>query len=141
VAALVVNDVIQVPEDEFEWTFVRAGGPGGQNVNKVASKAVLRWSLRANRTVPDEVKRRFRSQQHRRINAEGELILSCQRFRDQARNIDECLDKLREMLLAAAVVPKLRRATRPTRSSKLRRLQEKRRRTGVKQSRRRPVEE
>lgn len=138
---LIVNDVIHIPDDEFRWTFVRSSGPGGQNVNKVASKAVLRWNLGASPSVPDDVKTRFRSQQHRRINADGDVILSCQSFRDQGRNIEECLEKLRQFLLVAATPPRPRKATRPTRGSKQRRLQEKRRRSAVKQRRRRAEED
>jgi ribosome-associated protein len=80
---LEVNDRIRVPEEEFSWTFVRSGGPGGQNVNKVASKAVLRWSVGASPNLPDDVRARFRSHQHRRITVEGDLVLTSQRYRDQ----------------------------------------------------------
>ncbi len=138
VGLLIVNEQIRIPEAEFQWTFVRSGGPGGQNVNKVASKAVLRWNIMASPSVPPSVKQRFRSQQHRRITAEGDLVLTCQRSRDQGRNVEECLEKLRGLLLIAATPPVPRRPTKPTRSSKLRRLQAKKHRTGLKQGRRQP---
>ena len=138
---LVVNERIRIPDEELRWTFVRSGGPGGQNVNKVASRAVLRWNVAASPSIPADVKIRFQSQQHRRISSEGDLILSCQRSRDQGRNIDECLTKLRELLRLAATPPRPRKATRPTRASKQRRIQAKRRRTAIKQTRRRPGED
>ncbi len=138
---LEVNDHIRIPDDEFHWTFVRAGGPGGQNVNKVASKAVLRWDLANSPSLPDDVKARLRAQQQRRINEAGELILTSQRFRDQGRNIEDCLAKLRDLVLAAAFVPRRRKRTRPTRGSREARLQEKRHRSATKKVRRRPVEE
>ena len=97
-----VTEQIRIPDDEFEWSFVRAGGPGGQNVNKVASKAVLRWQVVESPSLPEEVKRRFCTQQRRRITGEGEFLLNSQRYRDQERNRQDCLDKLRELLLLAA---------------------------------------
>src|SRR3989440_4040336 len=101
-AMLEINNWLRIPATEFQWTFVRAGGPGGQNVNKVASKAVLRWDLAGSPSVPDDVKARLRTQQRRRINAAGEFLLSSQRYRDQGRNVEDCREKLRELLLQAA---------------------------------------
>src|SRR5438445_12419898 len=101
-----VNEQIRIPESELEWSFVRSGGPGGQNVNKVASKAVLRWDLAGSPSVPEEVKARLRTLQRRRVTTEGVLVLNSQRFRDQDKNRQDCLDKLREMLLQAAVAPR-----------------------------------
>src|SRR3954469_8443721 len=115
---LSVNEQIQVPETEFEWSFVRSGGPGGQNVNKVASKAVLRWNVTASPSLPDDVKARFLQQQRSRITVEGELVMTGQRFRDQEKNREDCLEKLRGLIEKALTVPKPRRATRPSRSSK-----------------------
>ena len=120
---LEVNDQIRISDSEFHWSYVRSSGPGGQNVNKVASKAVLRWDLAASKAVPDEVKARFRGQQRRRITTEGELVLSSQRFRDQERNRQDCLDKLRDLLLQAAARPRVRKPTRPSRGSKAARLE------------------
>src|SRR5262249_40115047 len=76
---LQIKDRLRIPEDEFQWQFVRSGGPGGQNVNKVASKAVLRWDVANSPSVPEPVKARLRTLQRRRITAEGELVLSSQR--------------------------------------------------------------
>jgi ribosome-associated protein len=138
---LIVNEHIQIPDGEFDWTFVRSGGPGGQNVNKVASKAVLRWNVADSQSLPEPVKTRFRAQQRRRITAAGDLVLSSQRYRDQDRNRADCLDKLCGWLLQAATTPKPRRPTRPSRGSHERRLQEKRHRASTKTRRRRPSEE
>jgi ribosome-associated protein len=137
---LEINSQIHIPESEFTWSFVRSGGPGGQNVNKVASKAVLRWNLATSPRVPETVKARLRTMQRRRITAEGELVLNSQRYRDQGRNIEDCLAKLRAIILQAATVPKVRKATRPSRGSRERRLQEKRRRSQTKTRRRLPDE-
>jgi ribosome-associated protein len=131
-----VNDHLQVPEDEFQWSFVRSGGPGGQNVNKVASKAVLRWHVAGTQSLPPEVRERFTIQQRRRITTEGDLVLTSQRYRDQERNRLDCLEKLRAMLVQAATPPTPRKKTRPSRASKQRRLADKRHRSAAKQSRR-----
>jgi ribosome-associated protein len=136
-----VNDHIRIPDDEFQWTFVRSGGPGGQNVNKVASKAVLRWNVATTPNLPADVKARLRSQQHRRINDAGELVLNSQRYRDQGRNVEDCLEKLRELVLQAVFVPKARKRTKPSRGAREARLREKRRRSATKSTRRRPAEE
>lgn len=136
-----INDRIRIPEEEFRWTFVRSGGPGGQNVNKVASKAVLHWDLAASVSLPEEVKSRLRTLYRNRINVEGELIVNSQRYRDQDRNRADCLDKLREMILQAAVTPRKRKLSRPTRGSRERRLSAKRRRATTKATRRLPVDD
>ena len=138
---LTVNENLQIPDDELKWSFVRSSGPGGQNVNKVASKAVLRWDLAGSRNVPEPVKSRLRTLQRRRVTSEGELIVTSQRWRDQERNRQDCLDKLREMLLKAIHVPRPRKPTKTTRGAKERRLANKRQRSAVKGWRRQPVEE
>ena len=133
---LVVNSRIKVPRDEFQWSFARSSGPGGQNVNKVSSKAVLRWPVAASAALPAEVRQRFMARYRRRITREGELVLSSQRYRDQGRNIDDCLEKLTTMLVEVATVPRARRATRPTRGSTERRLKRKQELSSKKQLRR-----
>jgi len=133
---IVINAELSIPEEEVEWSFARSGGPGGQNVNKVASRAVLRWRLGASTVLPEEARRRLLGQQRRRITTEGDLLIQSQRYRDQARNREDCLDKLRDMILQALHVPRPRRATRPTLGSKLRRLTAKKRRGEIKQGRR-----
>jgi ribosome-associated protein len=131
-----ITESISIPEEELRFTFARSGGPGGQNVNKVASKAVLHWNLSANTSLPADVKERLRSAQANRITQEGELVLHGQRFREQAQNVEDCRARLREMILAALQPPRPRRATRPTGGSKRRRLASKRRQSERKAQRR-----
>jgi ribosome-associated protein len=131
-----INDRIQIPETEFQWRFVRSGGPGGQNVNKVASRAVLRWDLVGSASVPEGVKARLRTQEKRRLTAAGLFVVSSQRYRDQERNRHDCLAKLCEAVRRAAMSPRPRRPTRPTRASREMRLQQKRRRAAIKSRRR-----
>jgi ribosome-associated protein len=120
-----ITPALHIPDGELSWSFARSGGPGGQNVNKVASKAVLRWDLAANTSIPDDVKQRLRAQQKRRITTEGEMVISSDRFRDQEKNRQDCLEKLREALIQALHRPKPRKATKPTKGSRERRLQAK----------------
>jgi ribosome-associated protein len=138
---LVVNRRIQIPRDELELQFSRSSGPGGQNVNKVNSKATLRWQVTASPSLPEDVRTRFCSRYRTRINKRGELILHSQTYRDQEKNIDDCLMRLRQMLLEVAVAPRSRRPTKPTRASKLRRLREKKARSNTKRLRRRPADD
>lgn len=138
---LEITATIRIPDHELQWSFVRAAGPGGQNVNKVASKAVLRWDLAGSSSVPADVKGRLRAQHRRRLTSGGELLLSSQRFRDQEKNRRDCLEKLRAIVRQAATPPKARKLTRPTRGSHAARLREKRRRATIKVGRRRPAEE
>jgi len=135
---LEINDRIQIPDGELHWSFARSGGPGGQNVNKVASKAVLRWDLAGSPSVPGEVKARLRALFPGRITQEGELLITSQLYRDQERNRQDCLAKLRSLLLEAARRPRARKPTRPSRAAKLRRVAAKRHRAALKQQRRHP---
>jgi ribosome-associated protein len=138
---LEVDDRIRIPDTEFQWSFVRSGGPGGQNVNKVASKAVLRWDLAGSPSLPEELKVRLRTLQRRRVTGEGELVLTSQRYRDQGRNVTDCLEKLREMVLQATLVPRPRKVSRPSRGAREARLRDKRHRSAAKTRRRLPGEE
>jgi ribosome-associated protein len=133
---LEISDRLRIPDEEFSWSFVRSGGPGGQNVNKVASKAVLRWNVVASPSLPDDIKARLQQQQRSRITSEGDLLLTSQRYRDQERNRLDCLEKLAELLRSAAVVPKKRHKTKPSRGARERRLAAKKRRSALKSSRR-----
>jgi ribosome-associated protein len=135
---LEVTSHIRIPLDEFEWSFARSGGPGGQNVNKVASKAILRWKLDASPSVPEDVKIRFRARFPSRITTDGEVVISSELTRDQGRNREDCLEKLAAMLRSAAVAPKVRRPTRPSRAAKRRRVDAKRRQSLRKAGRRSP---
>ena len=135
---LEVSPRIRVPCGEFSWSVARSSGPGGQNVNKVNSKVVLRWKLVESDSIPGDVRDRFIAAYRRRITNEGELVLSSDRFRDQLKNVSDCLDKLRELLRSVATAPKPRRAAKPTKASKRRRLAAKRERTETKERRRPP---
>jgi ribosome-associated protein len=135
---LVVGRRIRLPLSELTFTYVRSSGPGGQNVNKVASKAVLRWQPAASAGLPEDVRDRFMRRYASRLTKQGELILSSDRFRDQGRNTADCMEKLRAMLAAVAEPPKPRKATKPSRASVERRLKSKGRTSKKKQSRRTP---
>lgn len=133
---LAVNSRLRIPLAEFEFTFSRSSGPGGQNVNKVSSKALLRWPLRTSPSLPEAVRGRFLQKHGNRVTTEGDLLISSQRYRDQRRNVEDCLEKLRVMLAEAAAPPLRRKRTKPSRGSIERRLQTKRIRSDKKQSRR-----
>jgi ribosome-associated protein len=135
---LVVNSRLQIPLTEFEFTYARSSGPGGQNVNKVNSKALLRWSVVHSASLPAEVRERFLRRFASRLTTAGELLISSQRYRDQGRNAEDCLEKLRVMVAEVAVRPTTRRKTRPTRASKERRLDTKREESSKKKLRRTP---
>ncbi len=132
---LSVTPRIQIPREEFEFTFTRSSGPGGQNVNKVNSKATLRWRPGASASLPIDVLARFVAKYRPRMTTEHEILITSQRYRDQAKNIDDCLDKLRELLLAVAEPPKLRKKTRVSKAAKARRVADKRRESTKKQHR------
>ena len=134
----VVNHRIKIPLREFQFTFSRSSGPGGQNVNKLNTKALLRWPVVKSPSLPEAVRQRLLKQAGRRVTAEGDLLITSQRFRDAGRNVADCLEKLRKMLAAAAVAPKRRRPTKPTRGSVQRRLNQKKEQSRKKQQRRRP---
>jgi ribosome-associated protein len=140
-STLRVNDQIAIRRGELRFSFVRSSGPGGQNVNKVASKAVLHWNVAESGALSDEVRGRLLSRERRRINDRGELVLTSQRYRDQPKNIDDCLEKLTALILAAAKRPRARKKTRPTRSSREARLSEKRVVADKKRRRQRPSED
>ncbi len=135
---LVVGPRLKIPLREFKFTFARSSGPGGQNVNKVSSKATLRWSVLKSPSVPQAIRRRLIERYARRITSEGDLLIRSQRFRDAGRNVADCLEKLRRMLEQVAPEPKRRRPTRPTAASVRQRLDSKRRQSRKKQLRRPP---
>jgi ribosome-associated protein len=118
-------DRICIPFREFDFTFARSSGPGGQNVNKVESKAVLHWDVAASPSLPQGIKDRFLDKFASRINADDQLVLHSDRFRDKTRNMADCINKLKEMLISVKSPPKKRKKTKPTRASKERRLDEK----------------
>lgn len=138
---IVVNGRISIPRSELRLTFARSSGPGGQNVNKVNSKVTLHWPVATSPSLPDDVRGRFLSQFGNRITNDGELVLSSQESRDQASNIEDCLSKLRDMVLSVATPPKKRRPTKPTKGSQRRRLEAKKGRSQTKNLRRKLKDE
>ncbi|MGL4420714.1 MAG: alternative ribosome rescue aminoacyl-tRNA hydrolase ArfB [Gemmataceae bacterium] len=122
-----ITERYELPDDELEWSYARSGGPGGQNVNKVSSKAVLRWAMGKNTTVPVWVRERLKKLFPARVTTEGDVLIASQEHRDQERNRQSCVEKLAEMLAAAETLPKPRMATKPTKGSKKRRLEDKKR--------------
>jgi ribosome-associated protein len=137
---LEITSRLRIPFREFSWSVARSSGPGGQNVNKVNSKVILRWSPRDSAGLPSEVLARFLGRYGSRLTEGGELIVASERFRDQPKNRADCLEKLAALLRSVAVPPKVRRATKPSLGSKRRRLVDKKQRSQTKQRRRRPEE-
>lgn len=128
-------DAIEIPEDELTERFVRAAGPGGQNVNKVASAVELRFDVAGSRALPEPVRARLLARRDRRLTSDGVLVIQANRFRDQAKNRDDARARLAELIRAATHVPKRRIATKPTRASKERRIESKKNRATIKQTR------
>ncbi len=135
---LVVNSAIQIVREEFQFTYMRSSGPGGQNVNKVNSKVRLSWEIGKSSAIPEAVKERFVARYKRRINSEGQLLLTSQRYRDQPKNKDDCLQKLRELILEVATTPKVRKKKKPSFASKQKRIENKKRLSKKKDGRRKP---
>ena len=132
--AITIGD-ITIPDWELVETFIRASGPGGQNVNKVASAVQLRFNVKNSPSLPADVKARLKSIAGRRMTREGELVIEAKRFRSQEQNREDARDRLAALIERAATPPKKRVKTRVTPSQKRKRLDDKRRRAEIKAGR------
>ena len=139
--SLSVSTRIQIPHDEFTFQFARSSGPGGQNVNKVNSKATLRWRPLESLSLPDDVRQRFAVRFASKLLTDGSILISCEKSRSQLLNRIGCLEQLTNWLKEVAVPPKKRRPTKPTKGSKTRRLNDKRLRSDTKRMRGSPGDE
>jgi ribosome-associated protein len=130
-----VTDQINIDEREIEESFVRASGPGGQNVNKLATAVQLRFDVRGSTSLPAEVRARLEKLAGARMTREGVLVIAAQRHRTQARNRQDALERLVDLVRRAAIEPRPRRPTRPTAAARERRIEVKKRRAGIKRLR------
>jgi ribosome-associated protein len=132
---LEITPNLVISDDELEWKFIRASGPGGQNVNKVSSAVQLRFLLPQNTSLPVAVRNRLRAIGGQKLNDDGTILISARSERSQEQNRREALDRLTQLIQTAMVEPKIRKKTRPTKASKERRIDSKKRRSTTKSGR------
>jgi ribosome-associated protein len=133
---LIVTPALAIDDSEIEEHFVRASGPGGQNVNKVATAVQLRFDVARSAALSDEIRQRLTSIAGKRMTSDGVLVIDARRHRTQAENREDARERLAEMIRQATVRPVRRRKTKPTRAAKQQRLETKRRRSDTKKGRR-----
>lgn len=131
-----VNATITIPDREISLTFVRSDGPGGQHVNKTSTAVQLRFDVRHSPSLPEDVRRRLVRLSGRRLSSDGILVIDARRHRSQKQNRQDALDRLANLLQAAAQPPRTRRPTKPSQASRRRRLETKGHRARLKRSRR-----
>jgi ribosome-associated protein len=133
--ALEVTPNVVIPDTDLSYAFVRASGPGGQNVNKVSSAVQLRFDMRGSTALTDSVKSRLRALAGRRVTDDGAILIIARNQRSQEHNRREALERLSDLIQRALIVPKTRKATKPTRASRERRLEHKTHQQRTKQRR------
>ncbi len=138
---IAVTDAISLQDDELVEKFVRASGPGGQHVNKTSTAVELRFNVRASPSLPEDVKTRLEGLAGARLTLDGVIVLFAQNARSQEMNRQDARERLFDLIRQAAIRPKRRRPTKPTKASRIRRLDSKTRRGGVKAMRGRPSED
>jgi len=131
---LVINSELGIPDEDFEWKFIRASGPGGQNVNKVSSAVQLRFLLPQNSSLPGAAKQRLRLA-GQKLNDDGSILIFARSERSQEQNRREALARLEALIRQALIAPKIRKKTKPTRASKERRIESKKKRGSTKRQR------
>lgn len=133
---LIVNAEISIPATELGISYARSAGPGGQNVNKVNSKAILRWRVVDSPSLPAAIRQRFLARYASRVTNDGEVVISADEHREQPRNLTACYERLRAMIVSVVTPPRRRVKTRPSRGSVERRIESKQRNSQKKQGRR-----
>ena len=136
-----VTKSIALEESELEESFVRASGPGGQNVNKLATAVQLRFDVRQSPSLPEPVRARLLHSRDHRLTLDGVLVINAQRFRSQERNREDARERLLELIRKASIAPVPRRATKPTKASRKRRLESKVKRGHTKSLRGKPIQD
>ncbi len=137
---IAITDSISLDEDELQWEFIRASGPGGQNVNKLSSAVQLRFDVLHSPSLPEGVRRRLMQLAGRRMTQAGILVIDARRYRTQEANRQDALQRLSALIRKASAQPKTRKATHPSAAARAARLEEKRRHSVIKRYRRPPAE-